>query len=316
MPTSCLSPTVKAAGHVPQSQSMSLRKVQLAASPKGRVLLALWNRGVKELTTTEIKQATGDWAKGDVDSFASLIPAWLLAATQRTNAPRKSVKLGLSGAYDWSNPSIHDDVLIGKVLEIHKFGDVAQLCFYYGVPKVKRMFKQCEFGQMTRATVTRMLGNISKGLSATQADEASDRPRRQVDFLKSSPKLEIGEEGFDVVGLDELLTKKSIVLYDRVRSQDIFELMILTRDHGYTLKDIFAAIDAYQPIRHKDPEHFKSVVTGLIPVDENDEGFSSIRLNVKMEEIYKHFKILINDYEVMAVQQLRLLEKNQGRESV
>ena len=104
---------------------------------------------------------------------------------------------------------------------------------------------------------------------------------------------------------------KSIVVYDRVRSRDIFDLMILTRDHGYTLKEIFAAIDAYQPIRHKDPEHFKGVVTGLIPVDGNDEGFSSIRLNVKMEEIYTHFKKLVNDYEVMAVQQLRLLEKNQ-----
>ena len=304
MPTFCLSPTVKAAGHVPQSQSMSLRKVQLAASPKGRVLLALWNRGVKELTTTEIKQATGDWEKGDVDSFAGLIPAWLLAAIQGTNAPRKSVNLGLSGAYDWSNPNIRDDVLIGKVLEVHKFEDVARLCFSYGVSKVKRVFKRCELGQMTRDIVTRVLGNISKGLSATQADEASDRPWRQVDFLESSPKLEIGEEGFDVVGLDELLTKKSIALYDRVRSRDIFDLMVLTRDHGYTLKDIFAAIDSYQPIRHKDPEHFKSVVTGLIPVDANDEGFSSIRLNVKMDAIYTHFKKLVNDYEVMVAQEL------------
>lgn len=144
---------------------------------------------------------------------------------------------------------------------------------------------------------------------------ASDRPQRQIDFLKSSPKLEIVKGGFDVLGLDGLFTMKSIVVYDRVRSRDIFDLMILTRDHGYTLKDIFAAIDAYQPIRHKDPEYFKSVVTGLIPVDENDEGFSSIRLNVKMDEIYKHFKILINDYEVKAVQQLRLLQKNQGRKS-
>ena len=108
---------------------------------------------------------------------------------------------------------------------------------------------------------------------------------------------------------------KSIVVYDRVRSRDIFDLMILTRDHGYTLKEIFAAIDAYQPIRHKDSEQFKSVVTGVIPLDGNDEGFSSIRLVVKIDEIYKHFKILINDYEVKAVQQLRLLQKNQGRES-
>ena len=266
--------------------------------------MALWSRGVKELTTTEIKQATGDWPQDEINSFVGLIPAWLYAGIQQANAPRKSVKLGLSGAYDWSNTNIRDEVLIGKVLEVHKLEDVARRCFYYGMAKVKRVFKRCELGQMTRDIVTRMLGNISKGLSATQADEASDRPRRQVDFLKSSSKLQIVKEGFDVVGLDELLTKKSIALYDRVRSRDIFDLMVLTRDHGYTLTDIFAAIDAYQPIRHKDPEHFKSVVTGLIPVDENDEGFSSILLNVNMDEIYTHFKKLVNDYEVMVAQEL------------
>lgn len=70
---------------------------------------------------------------------------------------------------------------------------------------------------------------------------------------------------------------KSIVVYDRVKSRDIYYLIVLTRDHGYTLDDIFAAIDAYQPIRNKDPEHFKSVVTGVIPVDKNDEGVSSIQ---------------------------------------
>jgi hypothetical protein len=98
---------------------------------------------------------------------------------------------------------------------------------------------------------------------------------------------------------------KSIVIYDRVKSRDIYDLMVLTRVHGYTLDDIFAAIDAYQPIRHKDPEYFKSVVTGVIPLDKNDEGFSSIRLNVKMVGVYKHFKQLINDYEIRVVQQLR-----------
>ena len=108
---------------------------------------------------------------------------------------------------------------------------------------------------------------------------------------------------------------KSIVMFDRVRSRDIFDLMILTRDHGYTLKEIFAAIDAYQPIRHKDPEQFKSVVTGVIPLDEKDEGFSSIRLNVNMDEIYKYFKILIGDYEVEVVKQLRLLMVANERKS-
>jgi hypothetical protein len=132
-----------------------------------------------------------------------------------------------------------------------------------------------------------------------------DRPKAQIDFLKSAPKVVVSKEGFDVLGIGGLLVMKSLVVYDRVKSRDIYDLMILTRDHGYTLDDIFAAIDAYQPIRHKDPEHFKSVVSGVIELDKEDEGFASIHLNVKMDEIYKYFKKMINDYEVRAVQQLR-----------
>ncbi len=108
-----------------------------------------------------------------------------------------------------------------------------------------------------------------------------------------------------MLGIDGLLVMKSIVVYDRVKSRDIYDLMVLTRDHGHTIDTIFAEIDSYQPIRNKDPEHFKSVVTGVIPVDKNDEGFSSIHLNVKMDEIYKHFKKLINDHEIRAVQQMQ-----------
>ena len=52
-----------------------------------------------------------------------------------------------------------------------------RLCFYYGVSKVKRVFKRCELGQMTRDIVTRMLGNISKSLSTIQAGNGDDRRR-------------------------------------------------------------------------------------------------------------------------------------------
>ncbi len=133
----------------------------------------------------------------------------------------------------------------------------------------------------------------------------SDRPKAQIDFLKSAPKVLVSKECFDVLGIDGLLVMKSIVVYDRVKSRDIYDLMVLTRDYAYTLEDIFAAIDAYQPIRNKDPEHFKNVVTGVIALDKDDEGFSSIHLNVKMNDVYKYFKKLINDYEVRVVQQLR-----------
>jgi hypothetical protein len=115
----------------------------------------------------------------------------------------------------------------------------------------------------------------------------------------------VSKGGFDVMGIDGLFAMKSIVVYDRVKSRDIFDLMALTKNHGYTLDDIFSAINAYQPIRNNDPEHLKSVVTGLMPLDKDDEGFSSINLNVKLEEIFKYFKRLIDDYEIRMVNRMR-----------
>ncbi len=103
---------------------------------------------------------------------------------------------------------------------------------------------------MTTASVTRMLGNIRKGL----------RIKAQIDFLKSAPKVAVSKRGFNELGIAGLLAMKSIVVYDRARSRDIYDLMVLTRDHGYTLDDVLTAIDAYQPIRHKDPEHFNTVL--------------------------------------------------------
>jgi hypothetical protein len=133
----------------------------------------------------------------------------------------------------------------------------------------------------------------------------NERPKRQIEFLKSTQKIEVSKGGFDVMGIDGLFAMKSIVVYDRVKSRDIFDLMALTKNHGYTLDDIFSAINAYQPIRNNDPEHLKSVVTGLMPLDKDDEGFSSINLNVKLEEIFKYFKRLIDDYEIRMVNRMR-----------
>lgn len=171
VPTSGQTRMVKAGGRLVQFKRMSQRKIELASSPKGRVLLDLWGRGAKNLTTLEVRRATADWAEDEVDQFARLIPEWLRAAIKQSNAQRKSVKLGLSGAYDWSSTQIKDHVLIAKVLEKHKFEDVVRVCLFYGVPRVKRVFRQHDYGQMTRASVSRMLSNISKGLKQ-EADHA------------------------------------------------------------------------------------------------------------------------------------------------
>ncbi len=133
----------------------------------------------------------------------------------------------------------------------------------------------------------------------------NDRPKQQIAFLQSTPKLSVSNQGFNILGVDGLFVMKSIVVYDRIKSRDIYDLMILTRDFGYTIEQIITAINAYQPIRDRDPERFKSVVTGIIPLDKNDEGFSSIHLNVNIEDIYKYFKKMIDDYEVNLVKTIK-----------
>lgn len=134
-----------------------------------------------------------------------------------------------------------------------------------------------------------------------------DRPKQQIDFLKSAPKLNVSKQGFNILGVDGLFVMKSIVVYDRIKSRDIYDLMILTRDQGYSIEQIIAVINTYQPLRDKDPERFKSVVTGIIPLDKNDEGFSSILLNIKMEDVYKYFRKLIDEYEVNLV---KIMQQN------
>ena len=165
VPTSGLSRTVITGGHQVQFRHMSQRKVPLSQTAKGLVLLRLWNRGMKNLTTIEIKYAMDNWSQSEIDKYAPLIPEWLLSAMKQSHEQRKSIQLGLSGAYDWSSTQIKDHALISKVLEKHKFEDVVRLCLYYGVPRVKRVFKRSDFDSMTSSSVTRMLKNISKGLS-------------------------------------------------------------------------------------------------------------------------------------------------------
>ena len=138
-----------------------------------------------------------------------------------------------------------------------------------------------------------------------QSRHEGQRPKAQIDFLKSAPRVAVSKGGFDVMGLQGLWVMKSIVVYDRVKSRDIYDLMVLSKDHGFTLDEAFAAIDAYQPIRDQDPEHFKRVVTGVMPLDPDDEGFASIHLNVKMGDVYSYFKSLINQHEIRLVQRLR-----------
>ncbi len=139
-----------------------------------------------------------------------------------------------------------------------------------------------------------------------QSRVAGERPQKQIDYLVSAKKIELDPKGFGVLGLDGLFVMKSIVVYDRVKSRDLYDLMMLLEHLNYNLDHVLSAIEAYLPFRHKDPEHFKCVATGIIPLDTDDEGFESIHLKVEMDQIYNYFKKLIDAHEIRTARQLNL----------
>jgi len=107
------------------------------------------------------------------------------------------------------------------------------------------------------------------------------------------------QSAFNILDLDSLFKSKSVVLSDRVKSRDLFDLMVLIRDHGYTIKDV---IDAIMTIDGKDQPQANAVIEiliGNVPLDNNDPGFNSISLNVSMNEIYNFFKVKVNEHEQM-----------------
>jgi len=157
-------------GGLSVKKTTSPRKMALAKTAHGRVLLDLWARGEKTLTRTEIQIATADWIPQDIDAYLSLLPAWLRVALLQCHAKAKSVQLGLAGAYSWSNPQPRDELLIAKVLDQHRFEDMVRVCAHFGVPKVRRVFRQRVYEPMPRASVSRMLGNIAKGLKLAQKE--------------------------------------------------------------------------------------------------------------------------------------------------
>lgn len=55
-----------------------------------------------------------------------------------------------------------------------------------------------------------------------------------VDYLKLAPVLDLPDVSFNVLALDPLKTTKAVVLGQRARSRDLYDLFILARDHDYT----------------------------------------------------------------------------------
>ena len=85
------------------------------------------------------------------------------------------------------------------------------------------------------------------------------------------------------------------MLADRIRSRDLYDLYILIRDHRYTIEDLFVTVETLGIIN--DPEHYKAILRGMIPLDDEDEGLEAVEISSGLEQAYLTFNQLIDEYE-------------------
>lgn len=127
------------------------------------------------------------------------------------------------------------------------------------------------------------------------AASSSQQPRRFA-FWQSCPRDLQSGCAFAVLALDALKTAKTLVLQDRVRSRDLFDLMVLMREHGYSVEAFFDTI-ARVADGTQDGEMERLILRGLIPLDKRDEGLDAVGVSFSMKEIYSFFDARLTDYE-------------------
>lgn len=117
-----------------------------------------------------------------------------------------------------------------------------------------------------------------------------------IDYLKSAPTLDLPGTSFKVLGLEALQKTKAVVLSQRVRSRDLYDLFILSKTHGYSAAQLLH--DAISYGTNNDPEYYKAVLRGEIPLDDDDEGLEPVGVKATLEGIYHYFDKEISRLEI------------------
>jgi hypothetical protein len=135
------------------------------------------------------------------------------------------------------------------------------------------------------------------GVKVTFFAAHSRRQPKRFAFWENAPRDMQRDCAFSVLSLDGLKVAKTLVLQDRVRSRDLFDLMVLMRDHAYSIEAFF---DNVQRLADgaQDGEIERLILRGLIPIDLRDEGLHAVKVSVTLPEMYAFFDVQLREYEV------------------
>jgi len=125
---------------------------------------------------------------------------------------------------------------------------------------------------------------------------AHGRNKQQRSFYRRTPAVVSSKVSFRILGIEGLKTAKTLVLADRARSRDLFDLMILMRDYGFSIAEALTIVENLGI--NNDPEYYKAVMIGKIPLDEGDAGLAPVNVTTSIDEIYGFFEKAVEQYEI------------------
>jgi len=108
------------------------------------------------------------------------------------------------------------------------------------------------------------------------------------------PRVADANVSFNLMGEDGIFAMKSYVIHYRVRSRDLYDLKTLL-EKGRSFDELLKTAANIDPICT--PENAKSILSGKIPMDADDEGLDIIGKAESIKSLYEFFTGAINDYE-------------------
>ncbi len=104
-----------------------------------------------------------------------------------------------------------------------------------------------------------------------------------------------GNARFNIADEEALFNMKSWLISQRIRSRDLYDMMILMQ-RGKTIQDILDAGAQADPSYQR--EYAKEVLVGNVPLDADDEGFESVGIQATLDDMREYFLTAVNEYEV------------------